>query len=89
MAFLTLDFARSHDVPPKRSSGGREAPVYFWDEVQPLDGNEQLVLAGVAQFQKFLNRIAGHTDLLEAHEHPDAVIDVHHQVARLQIAEVR
>src|SRR3954466_2748846 len=58
------------------------------DEIEPLDGYEQLVLAGVAQLEEFLHAVAD-PDLLQADEHADAMIDVDDEVADLQIAQVR
>ena len=58
------------------------------DEIQPFDRHEQLVVAGVAQLEKLLQRVAD-ADLLEADERPDPVIDVDDEIADLQIAQVR
>ena len=57
------------------------------DEVEPLDRDEQLVLAGVAELHELLRREAD-VDLLQADEHADAVVDVDDEVADLQVAEV-
>src|SRR6187455_2849676 len=88
MAFLTRVFARSHDVPPSRSRGGREAPVYFWTRSRRYR-HEQLVLPGVAELQELLHGVVGDANLLQADEHPDAVIDVHDEVVDFEIAEIR
>ena len=58
------------------------------DQVQPLHRHEQLVFAGVAELQKLLERVAD-ADLLQADELADAVIDVHDEVAHLQVAQIR
>ena len=58
------------------------------DEVEPLDRNEQLVFAEIAQLHEFLHGVAD-ADLLEPDEPPDAVIDVHDEVVDLEIAQVR
>ena len=48
------------------------------DQVEPLDRDEQLVLAGVAELHELLRRFArGDRQLLQADERADAVIDVH------------
>ena len=69
MAFLTLVFARSHDVPPSWSSGDASRPVLL-DEIQPLDRHEQLVFAGVAELEEFLRKRVADADLLQADELP-------------------
>ena len=58
------------------------------DEIEPLDGNEQLVFAEIAELHEFLHGVAD-ADLLESDEPPDAVIDVHDQVVDFEIAQVR
>ena len=58
------------------------------DEIEPLDRDEQLVVAGVAQLEELLLAVAD-ADLLQADEHADAVIDVDDEVADLQVAQVR
>ena len=58
------------------------------DQVQPLDRHEQLVFAGVVELQELLERVAD-ADLLQTDELADAVIDVHDEVAHLQVAQVR
>ncbi len=50
------------------------------DEIEPLDRDEEFVFAGVAKLHELL-RVEADVDALEAHEEPDAVIDVHHEVA--------
>ena len=85
---MTLLFARSHDAPPRRSTGGLRCAGVFLNEVQPLDRHEELVLAGVAQLEELLHAVAD-ADLLESDEHADAVVDVNDEVADLQIAQIR
>ena len=65
----------------------RRAAVLL-DEVEPLDGNEQLVFAEVAQLHEFLHGVAD-ADLFEPDEPPDAVVDMHDQIVDLEIAQVR
>ena len=88
MAFLTRVFARSHVVPPSRSSGGLRRAGVLLDEVEPLDRDEQLVVAGVAELEELLRAVAD-ADLLQADEHADAVVDVDDEVADLEVAQVR
>jgi hypothetical protein len=57
---------------------GAAAAGEFLNEVEPLDGHEELVVAVIAKLEKFLD-----IDLLEADELTDAVIDVDDQVADL------
>ena len=87
MAFLTRVLAFSQVVPPRRSSGGPRRAGVLLDQVEPLDRDEQLVLAGVAELEELLRRRPD-VDLLQADEHADAVIDVDDEVADLQVAEV-
>ena len=56
-------------------------------QVEPLDGHEQLVFAGVAQLEKFLFVVAD-ADLLQADEDADPVLHVHDEIADLEIAQV-
>ena len=58
------------------------------DEVEPLDRDEQLVVAGVAQLEELLLAVAD-ADLLQADEDADAVVDVDDEVADLEIAQIR
>ncbi len=88
MAFLTRVFAFSHVVPPSLSSDGRERARVLLDEVEPLDRDEQLVVAGVAELHELL-RLEADVDPLQADEHADAVVDVDDEIAGLEIAEVR
>ena len=88
MAFLTFFFAFSQDVPPSRSSDG-VPPGVLLDQVEPLDGDEHLVVAVIAQLEKLLDDVAvADRQLLQADELPDAVIDVDDVVADLEIAQV-
>ncbi len=57
------------------------------DEIQPLDRDEELVLAGVAELHELL-RIEADVDALQADEMSDAVVDVDDEVAGLEVAEV-
>ena len=69
MAFLTLVLAFSQDVPPSRSSGGLRAAGVFLNEVEPLDRDEELVVAVIAQLEKLLHDVAvADRDLLQADE---------------------
>ena len=87
IAFLTLVFARSQEVPPRRSIGGSVAPV-FLHEIEPLDRDEQLVLAGVAELEEFLRCCRRRRSASGRRTCPDAVIDVDDEVADLEIAQV-
>ena len=64
-------------------------------QVEPLDGDEQLVLAGVAKLQELLraaarsgNRAADRPELFQADEFADAVVDVDDQIADLEVAQI-
>jgi hypothetical protein len=57
------------------------------DQVEPLDGDEQLVLAEIPQLHEFLHGVAD-TDLFQSDEPADAVVDVDNQVVDLEIAQV-
>ena len=87
MAFLTRVLTRSHDAPPSRSTGGLRRAGVFLHQVEPFDGHEQLVLAGVAKLEEFLLGVAD-ADLLQADEDADPVIDVHDEIADLEIAQI-
>ena len=54
IAFLTRVLAFSHVVPPSRSSVGRVGAGELLHEVEPLDRDEELVLAGVAELHELL-----------------------------------
>ena len=65
------------------------------NEIQPFNGNEELVVAVVANLEELLHvgrgpgdRAADGAQLLEADEFADAVIDMDDQVADLEIAQV-
>ena len=61
----------------------------FLDEIEALDGNEELVVAVVAELEELLNDVAvADGDLLEADELADAVVDVDDVVADLEIAKI-
>ena len=70
--------------------GPRAAGVLL-DEIQPLDGNEELVLACVAKLEKLLRRLAGapNAELLQTDELADAMVDVDDEIAHLEVAKVR
>ena len=55
IAFLTRVFAFSQVVPPSRSSAGRDAAGVFLNEIEALDGNEQLVVAVIAKLEELLH----------------------------------
>jgi len=80
--------ALSQDAPPRRSTGGRVAPVVLLHEVQSFDRHEELVVAGVPQLEKFLERVAD-ADLLQTDERADPMIDVNDEIADLQITQIR
>ena len=58
------------------------------NEIEPLDGNEQFVVARIMQLDEFLLVVAD-ADFLQANEDADAVVDVDDGIADLQIAEIR
>ena len=58
------------------------------NEIEPLDGDEELVLRRVAQLHELL-RLEADLNPLQADEHADAMIDVHDEVVGLEIAKVR
>ncbi len=58
------------------------------NEIEPLDGDEELVVAGVPQLEKLLRRVA-HANLLQAHESADAVVHVDDEIARLEVPQIR
>ena len=61
----------------------------FLNQVEPLDRNEQLVVAVIAKLEELLHASpAADANLLEADELADAVVDVDDQIADLQIAQV-
>ena len=89
IAFLTRDLAFSQVVPPSRSSAGRDAAGVLLDQIEPLDGHEQLGVVVIAQLEELLRALAAaDAELLEADELADAVIHVHHEIADLEVAEV-
>ena len=59
----------------------------FLDEIEPLDRDKQLVVAGIAQLEKLLLAVAD-ADLLQADEHADAVVHVDDEIADLEIAQI-
>ena len=71
--------------PIQRRPGRAGVPLH---EIEPLDGHEQLVFAGVAKLHEFL-RLEADVDALEPDEVPDAVVDMDDEVAGLEVAEVR
>ena len=76
---------------PRRSAelverGARRAGVLL-DEIEPLDRDEELVLAGVAELHELLRRRSD-VDALEADEHADAVVHVDDEIVDFQVAEV-
>ena len=76
-------------MPPRRSSGGFDPPLYFWIRSRRSTGHEQLRVGVIAELEKLLHDVAvADRDLLEADELADAVIDVNDQVADLEVAQV-
>src|SRR5207302_2997913 len=59
----------------------------FLNEVEPLDGHEQLVFTRVAELEEFLFAV-GDTDFLQADEDADAVIDMDDVIADLEVAKI-
>ncbi len=80
-------FPRGPAKPVQRGPG---AAGVFLDQVETLDGDEQLVLAVVTQLEELL-RVGGAADpeLLQADEFADPVIHVDHEIADLEVAQVR
>ena len=78
-------FPRRAAEPVERRAGGAGELL---DEVEPLDRDEELVLAGVAELHELLV-VEADRDPFQADEQADAVVDVDDEVAGLQIAEVR
>ena len=65
-------------------------PGVLLNQVEPLERHEQLVFAGVPELHELLRLLPRHDrEALEADEPADAVVDVHDEIADLQIAEVR
>jgi hypothetical protein len=61
----------------------------FLDQVEALDGHEQLGVAVILELEELLHDVAARDgDLLETHELADAVVDVHDQIVDLEIAQV-
>ena len=56
IAFLTRVLALSHVVPPSRSSAGRADAGVLLHQIEPLDRNEELVVARVAELHELLRR---------------------------------
>ena len=74
---------------------GRRAPGVFLDEIEPLERNEELVVAGVAELHELLlgrsggRRIDGpDREPLQPDESADAVVDVDDEVVEFEVAEV-
>ena len=63
------------------------AAAVLLDQVEPLDRDEELVVAVIAQLEELLDVVADR-DLLQPDELADAVVHVHDQIADLQIAQV-
>ena len=90
MAFLTRVLAFSHVVPPSLSSAAARAAGVLLNEIEPLERDEQLVVAGVAELHELLRAPgpAPTAELLQADEPADAVVDVDDEIADLEVAEV-
>jgi len=80
--------ALSQDAPPRRSTGRPRRARVLLHEVQSFDRHEELVVAGVPQLEKFLERVAD-ADLLQTDERADPMIDVNDEIADLQITQIR
>ena len=89
MAFLTLRLGLLPGGAAEPIERRLRAAGVLLDQVEPLDRDEQLVVAVVAELQELLHDVAADdADLLEADELADAVIDVDDEVADLEIAQV-
>ncbi len=75
---------RAAEAIERRAAAARE----LLHQVEPVDGDEELVVTGVAQFHE-LARLVTDVDLLQPDEDTDAVVDVDDVVADLEVAEVR
>ena len=82
-ARLGLLPGRAAEPVERRTRGAR----VLLDQVEPLDRDEELVFAGVAELHELL-RLEADVDPLQADEHADAVVDVDDEIADLEIAEV-
>ena len=80
MAFFTRVFARSHDAPPEAIERRPRGAGVLLNEIEPLDGDEELVVACVSQLEEFLHGVAD-ANLLQTDERPDAVVDVNDEIA--------
>ncbi len=70
--------------------GRRRSARVLLNEIEPLQWNEQLVVAGVVELHELLHRLAWHDrESLQSSEPADPVVHVHDQVADLQIPEIR
>src|SRR5262249_3226743 len=78
-------FPRGAAEPIERRAAGA---AVLLNEIEPLDRDEQLVLAGVAEFHELL-RLETDFDALQSDEQADAVSAVHDEVSGFQVAEVR
>ncbi len=74
--------------PAKPVEAGTGGPRKALHQIEALHGNEQLVVGRVAELHELL-RVGTHFDSFQPDEDADAVIDVHDEVANLEIAEVR
>ena len=88
MAFLTLRLralprraAQPVDRRPRRAG-------VFLNEIEPLDRNEELVVAGVAQLEKLLRALSPTPICFRPTNIADAVVDVDDEIADLQVAQV-
>ncbi len=89
IAFLTRVLALSQVVPPSRSSAGCAAARVLLDQVEALDRDEELVVAGVAELHELLGVERRRSSFFRPTNTADAVIDVDDVVADLEVAEVR
>ena len=89
MAFLTRVLPSPRRAAQAIERGSGPADV-FLDEVEPLDRDKELVFTRVPQLEELLLRLAGaaHPELLQADELADAVVDVDHEVADLEVAKI-
>ena len=95
IAFLTRVLAFSHVVPPKAIERRPRAAGVLLNQIEPLDRDEQLVVAVVAQLEELLElrararrRLPARRQLLQTDELADPVIDVDDEIANLQVAQV-
>src|SRR5262245_564482 len=82
--------------PTEAVEGWTGSACVLLNEIEALDGDEQLVVAVIAQLEKFLQtstrsaaRLRARGELLQSDELANPMIDMDHEVANFEIAQVR